>query len=52
MDGHPWLTEHFNQGFSYWTYSLMGILAAIFVWKLVPETKEKALGELESIWKK
>ncbi len=52
MDGHPWLTEHFNQGFSYWTYSLMGILAAIFVWKLVPETKGKTLEELESIWKK
>lgn len=52
MDGHPWLTEHFNQGFSYWIYSLMGILAAIFVWKLVPETKGKTLEELESIWKK
>ncbi len=52
MDGHPWLTLHFNQGFSYWVYSLMGILAAIFVWKLVPETKGKTLEELESIWKK
>lgn len=52
MDGHPWLTEHFNQGFSYWVYSFMGILAAVFVWKLVPETKGKSLEELESIWKK
>jgi SP family xylose:H+ symportor-like MFS transporter len=30
----------------------MGILAAIFVWKLVPETKGKTLEEIEKIWKK
>ncbi|MGC9343836.1 MAG: sugar porter family MFS transporter, partial [Bacteroidales bacterium] len=52
MDGNPWLTEHFNKGFSYWVYALMGLLAAFFVWKLVPETKGKSLEELEGIWKK
>jgi SP family xylose:H+ symportor-like MFS transporter len=30
----------------------MGILAALFVWKLVPETKGKSLEELEKTWKK
>jgi len=30
----------------------MGILAALFVWKLVPETKGKSLEEIESIWEK
>jgi SP family xylose:H+ symportor-like MFS transporter len=30
----------------------MGILAALFVWKLVPETKGKTLEEIEKIWKK
>jgi SP family xylose:H+ symportor-like MFS transporter len=30
----------------------MGILAALFVWKLVPETKGKTLEEIEKLWKK
>ena len=50
MDGNPWLTEHFNKGFSYWIYGLMSILAAIFVWKMVPETKGKTLEEMENLW--
>lgn len=46
------LTELFNHGFSYWIYGIMSILAAIFVWKLVPETKGKTLEEIEKFWKK
>ena len=45
------LTRLFNHGFSYWIYGLMGILAAWFVFKLVPETKGKTLEEIEKIWK-
>lgn len=30
----------------------MGILAAIFVWKMVPETKGRSLENIEKIWKK
>ncbi|MFW5699802.1 MAG: D-xylose transporter XylE, partial [Bacteroidota bacterium] len=37
------LTEKFHHGFSYWIYGLMGILAALFVWKFVPETKGRTL---------
>ena len=51
MDKSSFLTQHFNHGFSYWIYGVMGILAAIFVWKLVPETKGKTLEEMESLWK-
>jgi SP family xylose:H+ symportor-like MFS transporter len=29
----------------------MGILAALFIWKFVPETKGKALEEMEKYWK-
>jgi SP family xylose:H+ symportor-like MFS transporter len=46
------LTRIFNHGFSYWIYGLMGIVAAIFVWKLVPETKGKTLEQIEKFWKK
>lgn len=46
------LTKVFNHGFSYWIYGIMGILAALFVWKYVPETKGKTLEEIEKLWKK
>ncbi len=52
MNDNQWLTRLFNHGFSYWIYGLMGILAAIFMWKLVPETKGKTLEEIEKLWKK
>ncbi|MBS0000185.1 MAG: D-xylose transporter XylE [Cyclobacteriaceae bacterium] len=50
MNDSSWLTEIFNQGFAYWIYGVMGILAAIFVWALVPETKGKSLEEMEKLW--
>lgn len=50
MDKNSWLVSHFNNGFSYWIYGCMGILAALFMWKFVPETKGKSLEELESLW--
>jgi SP family xylose:H+ symportor-like MFS transporter len=52
LNDNQWLTSLFNHGFSYWIYGIMGILAALFVWKLVPETKGKTLEEIEKIWKK
>jgi SP family xylose:H+ symportor-like MFS transporter len=50
LNDNKWLTEQFNHGFAYWIYGLMGILAALFVWKLVPETKGKTLEEMEDLW--
>ena len=46
------LTAKFNHGFAYWIYGTMAFLAALFVWKLVPETKKKSLEEIERYWKK
>lgn len=51
MDKSSLLTDIFHHGFAYWIYGIMGILAALFVWKMVPETKEKTLEEMEKIWK-
>lgn len=50
MNGNSWLTSQFNHGFAYWIYGIMGFLAALFVWKLVPETKGKTLEEMEDLW--
>jgi len=52
MNDNQWLTRQFHHGFSYWIYGVMGILAALFMWKLVPETKGKTLEEMEKLWKK
>lgn len=52
MNENQTLTELFNHGFAYWIYGALGILAAIFVWKMVPETKGQTLENIEMIWKK
>lgn len=52
MNDNTWLTNQFNHGFSYWIYGVMGILAAWFVWKIVPETKGKSLEDMEKLWNK
>lgn len=52
MNDNQWLTRLFNHGFSYWIYGVMGLIAALFMWKLVPETKGKTLEEMEKLWKK
>ncbi len=51
MNDNSFLKDTFHNGFSYWIYGGMGILAAIFIWKLVPETKGKTLEEMEKLWK-
>ncbi|MFO7853490.1 MAG: D-xylose transporter XylE [Bacteroidota bacterium] len=50
MNDNVTLTELFNHGFAYWVYGFMGILAALFLWKMVPETKGKALEDMEELW--
>lgn len=52
MNDNSLLTELFNHGFSYWIYGLMGLLAALFMWKVVPETKGKTLEQMEGLWRK
>ena len=52
LDKNQYLTETFNHGMAYWIYGLMGILAAAFIWKFVPETKGKTLEQMEQYWKR
>ena len=50
MNDNTWLSGTFHHGFAYWIYGIMGILAAWFMWKYVPETKGKSLEEIEKLW--
>ncbi|MDE1191083.1 MAG: D-xylose transporter XylE [Arachidicoccus sp.] len=51
MNDNVALTNQFHHGFAYWIYGVMAVLSALFIWKLVPETKGKSLEEIESVWK-
>ena len=44
--------ENFGHAFTYSLYGVICIIAAIFVWKLVPETKGKTLEDMTKLWKK
>jgi len=49
LNDNVWLTEKFHNGFAYWIYGIIGILSALFIIKMVPETKGKTLEEMESV---
>jgi len=51
MNDNVYLTSLFNHGFAYWIYGIMGLLAALFVYRFIPETKGKTLEEIEGLWK-
>lgn len=50
LNNNPWLVKHFHHGFAYWIYGVMSILAALFVWRTVPETKGRTLEQMEALW--
>ncbi|MBR6261674.1 MAG: D-xylose transporter XylE [Prevotella sp.] len=44
--------DDFGHWFTYGLYGVICVIAAIFVWKLVPETKGKTLEDMTKLWKK
>ena len=44
--------DDFGHWFTYGLYGLLCVLAALFVWKLVPETKGKTLEDMTKLWRK
>ncbi|MBI9065088.1 MAG: D-xylose transporter XylE [Marinilabiliaceae bacterium] len=48
---YPAMME-FSGGLTYLFYGVMSILSALFVWKMIPETKGKTLEEMEDLFKK
>jgi SP family xylose:H+ symportor-like MFS transporter len=51
MDGNTALNASFNHGFAYWLYGGFSVLAALFVWKYVPESKGVKLEAMKKLWK-
>jgi SP family xylose:H+ symportor-like MFS transporter len=52
LDRNSALNAMFNHGFAYWIYGGASILAALFVARFVPETKQRTLEAIESLWGK
>jgi SP family xylose:H+ symportor-like MFS transporter len=50
IDGDSALNAVFNHGFAYLFYGAMSILAALFVWRFVPETKGRSLEAIQELW--
>ena len=44
--------ENFGHMFAYGLYGVICIAAALFVWRLVPETKGKTLEDMSKLWGK
>ena len=43
--------DDFGHWFTYGLYGVICVIAALFVWKLVPETKGKTLEDMTALWK-
>ena len=50
LNDNPYLLNAFHHGFAYWIYGVMSFLAALFMWKWVPETKGRTLEQMEALW--
>jgi len=50
LDGSTALNDVFHHGFAYYLYGLMSVLAAIFVYYYVPETKGRTLEQIQELW--
>ncbi|MBO5186949.1 MAG: D-xylose transporter XylE [Prevotella sp.] len=42
----------FGHWFTYGLYGVICVIAAVFVWRMVPETKGKTLEDMSKLWKK
>ena len=46
----PWYVDTFGMYTGFFTFSVICLIATIFFWRLVPETKGKSLEEIEQYW--
>lgn len=48
---NQWLNDHFNGAFPFYLFSVICLFSFLFVWKKVPETKNKTLEQMDTLWK-
>jgi SP family xylose:H+ symportor-like MFS transporter len=48
---NQWLKTHFNGAFPFFMFSVICLISLLFVWKNVPETKNKSLEQMDALWK-
>jgi SP family arabinose:H+ symporter-like MFS transporter len=46
----PMLLQSIGSAYTFWIFMAMSVLAFLFVWRVVPETKGKTLEEIEKTW--
>jgi sugar porter (SP) family MFS transporter len=46
----PTLRQTLGSGPTFWLFAVCGVIALVFVWRRVPETKGKTLEEIERVW--
>jgi SP family xylose:H+ symportor-like MFS transporter len=47
---NKWLNDHFNGAFPFYLFSGICLFSLLFVWKKVPETKNKSLEQMDTLW--
>lgn len=47
---NQWLNDHFNGAFPFYLFSVICLFSLLFVWKKVPETKNKTLEQMDTLW--
>jgi SP family xylose:H+ symportor-like MFS transporter len=48
---NQWLKDNFNGAFPFCLFSVICLFSLFFVWKKVPETKNKSLEQMDALWK-
>ncbi|WP_284461526.1 sugar porter family MFS transporter [Chryseobacterium sp.] len=46
----PILIGSIGNAYTFWLYMLVAVIAFLFIWKRIPETKGKTLEEIENTW--
>ena len=46
----PWYVDRFGMHTGFYAFAVIGFVATLFFWRVVPETKERSLEEIEKSW--